>query len=531
MRGRQPSGPEFVDKLNGSDKAKSRLKVVLETMTGTCRVQEACDKLAIKEARFDQIRIEGLQAALQALEDRPAGRPARTPSPAEEENQRLQEQVTQLKRELELAALRVELAVEKPKGATEPAKKNDSEFPSTGPSFPNEENVVNHLKNRIANESMPEGPPRRGFAGQRVEREQDQLVRRHIVEGGQRLVDQGWRWVNIAATLGMALRTLRDWRFDVKRDFLEARALGRPTLDASREERNQVIRHIDELGPSIGLPSLRLEFPSLARAELDDILARYRRVWQKLNRQPIHVLHWTRPGAVWAMDFHGPRSLIDDRYPYLFAVRDLSSGQQLLWQPVVDVTAATAERALEALFAEHGVPLVVKSDNGSAFIEDAVRKLSQNSGANILFSPPRTPSYNGSIEAGIGSLKSRTEQHAARHGHPGYWTWDDAEAARLEANATSRPQGPLGPSPDILWAGRQPITQQERTSFQIAVALQLTEIEATQEWDKQDPQKDSQRRAMDREAISRALVEHGYLFYSRRSIPLPITSKKAASIM
>jgi transposase InsO family protein len=390
---------------------------------------------------------------------------------------------------------------------------------------------VNHLKNLIPSEPVAEGPPRRGFAGQRIEREQELVVRRHVVDVGQRLAEQGWNWAEIAERLGLAPRTLRDWRHDLAHNQLRALPLGRPTLSAPREQRNEVIRHIDELGPGIGLPSLRLAFPNLARAELDDILRRYRRVWRKLNRETIHVLHWTKPGAVWAIDFHGPRPLIDDRHPYLFAVRDLSSGQQLLWLPVADPSAKTTVEAMASLFAIHGAPLVVKSDNGSAFIAEAFRELSQKSGAKILFSPPRMPRYNGSIEAGIGSLKSRTEQHAARRGHPGHWTWDDAEAALLEANATARPRGPLGPSPDQLWSDRTPITEAERHRFSITVADRLQEIEADQGWPHENPKDDMHQRAMDREAIRLALVEHGYLYFTRRRIPLPITSKKVAGII
>jgi len=189
---------------------------------------------------------------------------------------------------------------------------------------------------------------------------------------------------------------------------------------------------IDELGPGIGLPTLRLEFPGMARAQLEELLRRYRRIWRKRNRQPIRVLHWTRPGAVWAIDFHGPRPPIDGLYPNLLAVRDLSSGQQLLWLPVHDMTAPTVLQALNGLFTTHGAPLVLKSDNGSAFVADEVQELLAQFGVKNLFSPPRMPRYNGSIEAGIGSLTSRTEQHATRQGHPGYWTWHDAEAARFE---------------------------------------------------------------------------------------------------
>ncbi len=42
MRGRYPSGPEFVDKLDGSPEAKERLKVLLETIAGQLRVGDAC---------------------------------------------------------------------------------------------------------------------------------------------------------------------------------------------------------------------------------------------------------------------------------------------------------------------------------------------------------------------------------------------------------------------------------------------------------------------------------------------------------
>ena len=63
----------------------------------------------------------------------------------------------------------------------------------------------------------------------------------------------------------------------------------------------------------------------------------------------------------------------------------------------------------------HGPPLVVKSDNGSVFGAPAMETLLHDFGVLHLFSPPGTPSYNGAIEAGIGSLKARSEAHAARH--------------------------------------------------------------------------------------------------------------------
>jgi hypothetical protein len=130
MRGRYPSGPEFVDKLEGSPEAKKRLKVILETTAGTCRILEACERLGISEQRFDQIRIESLQAALTALEHKLAGRKPRQPSPLETDVQRLQEQIAQLKADLHAALIRAEIAVILPKVGAADQKKTPNPKPS-----------------------------------------------------------------------------------------------------------------------------------------------------------------------------------------------------------------------------------------------------------------------------------------------------------------------------------------------------------------------------------------------------------------
>jgi transposase InsO family protein len=309
-----------------------------------------------------------------------------------------------------------------------------------------------------------------------------------------------------------------------------ARPLGRPIVVAPRAQRNAVFELLEELGPGIGLATLRAAFPGMVRAALDDFLQRYRRLWRKLHQQSMFVLHWPVVGRVWAIDFHGPRPAIDGLYPHLLAVRDLSSGQQLLWLPVADATAATVVEALRGLFTHYAPPLVLKSDNGSAFGATAVQELLEQRGVKNLFSPPQMPRYNGSIEAGIGSLTSRTEQFAARRGYPGDWTWDDAAAARLQANATARPRGLRGPSPEELWAGRTPITMSEREGFQQTATVLFEEIAAASEGRPAHMSEEMHRRAMDRQAIRRALEEHGYLYFTRRRIPLPIRRRKAASI-
>jgi len=388
---------------------------------------------------------------------------------------------------------------------------------------------MNYLRHRSAREPIRE--ERRRAAGQRLEREHEQVVRRHVVESGLDLQAAGWQWADTADFFQLAPRTLRGWRHDGISTALRLVPLGRPIRPAGPVERNDVIHYLDEWGPAVGLPTLQTMFPLLTRAALADILGRYRRLWRRRHQQPLQVLHWSAPGRVWAIDFHGPRPPIDGLYPDLLAVRDLASGRQLAWLPVPDATAATAVAALTSLFVAHGAPLVLKSDNGSAFGAKAVQRLCDQFGVRNLFSPPVMPRYNGSIEAGIGSLKTRTDQAAQRRGCPGDWTYDDAVVARLEANATARPRGEYGPSPDELWSARTPITQAERSAFQQTVRCLRSAIEATLASPPPLGRTEMEQRSIDRQATSRALVDHGYLRYTRRPFYPPIRNQKAAGIV
>ena len=134
MRGRKPAGPESVDELPGSEMAKDRLKTLLQTMMGECRVIEACQHLSISEPRYHQLKHQMLAAALEALEPRPAGRPVRVPSEAEKEIEKLQNELRERETELNVATVREEIALILPrvaKTATRTEKKNGNDDPPT----------------------------------------------------------------------------------------------------------------------------------------------------------------------------------------------------------------------------------------------------------------------------------------------------------------------------------------------------------------------------------------------------------------
>ena len=83
----------------------------------------------------------------------------------------------------------------------------------------------------------------------------------------------------------------------------------------------------------------------------------------------------------------------------------LRSGSPLMMQrPMSGESSVEVCRALDALFVQYGVPMVIKEDNGSAFRSDDVKKLIEKWGVIFLMSPPHYPVYNRSVESGISTM-------------------------------------------------------------------------------------------------------------------------------
>src|SRR5207245_1820914 len=284
------------------------------------------------------------------------------------------------------------------------------------------------------------------------------------------------------------------------------------------------------MGPHATLAALRDLFPKVARGALENLLERCRSVYRRRSRWLIHTLRWTKPGSVWATDFTEPPAPIDGEYRWLLLIRDLASGRQLLALPCHGESAGLVVAALRCLFQLYGPPLVLKMDNGSAFISADVKALLQEHGVFALFSPPGTPAYNGSVEAGIGSLEVRAFYESARHDRPGEWTCDDVAAACRQANDTAHPWGLGGPTPEQAWRDRTRINEIEARAFRSAYDHERER--ACAEWQIPAWQHQSHwlRASIDRVALSRALIERGYLLIRSRRVTPPITLQYAGRI-
>jgi hypothetical protein len=122
--------------LAGSDTAKQRARVILETIAGTRRLKEACELLGISEQRFHQLREEMMAAAVKALEPGQPGRRPQTLTPAEEQVVALEQQLAEQEIELRTAKARAEIAMIMPEVKHEPAQPDEPEKKTPATSTP-----------------------------------------------------------------------------------------------------------------------------------------------------------------------------------------------------------------------------------------------------------------------------------------------------------------------------------------------------------------------------------------------------------
>ena len=280
---------------------------------------------------------------------------------------------------------------------------------------------------------------------------------------------KGRRLPRVAAMLMLATSTLRGWMRRARRTrAASVPRRGRPPRPVPPEETDAIDELLGECRGRIGVAAL-LRCADAPRARLEAHV----RAWRRRHSRHVGRLEWTAPGTVWAMDWtetDAPVDAVGVACRWTLLVRDLAGSMQLAAVPAAHATARVAAETLGALFASYGAPLVLKTDNGGNVAEAEVRALLAARGVAHLRSPPRTPRYNGAVEAGIGSLKARLRAIASSRGRPCAPTCDDLEEARLEANALARPWGTDGPTPNERWETRRPAAAAEREALANAIA-------------------------------------------------------------
>jgi len=193
--------------------------------------------------------------------------------------------------------------------------------------------------------------------------------------------------------------------------------------------------------------------------------------------------------------------------------------------PLEEATARVVQETYLRLFDEHGPPLVLKSDNGKALTQGGVPALLAEHDVTPLISPPYRPQYNGSCEAGVRAMKSRTEDLAHLADRSRRWKSEDLAHALQIANEHHR-SGPHSPSRLARWQQRSSISTAERSAFQSALVACRGQLAATQA----GPLPKQQTRTLERRSVAQTLVEQGLLVIHRRPDTSPHQEPKADRI-
>jgi putative transposase len=150
--------------------------------------------------------------------------------------------------------------------------------------------------------------------------------------------------------------------------------------------------------PSVGLPALRRAIPGLPKNSAAAFLKRLKRVRRRRRRRRSCRVRWLASNTVWAIDgtlfdqpvgANGRRALV---------VVEMHSRNTLCVDSVPGERASAVIACLRRLIEKHGAPLVLKADNGSAFIAGCLAIFCRRHGITLMHSPVRRPSWNGTCE-------------------------------------------------------------------------------------------------------------------------------------
>jgi hypothetical protein len=101
----------MVDRQPGSEGARQRTKVIMETLQGQRRTKEACECLGVSQQLFQRLRAKLLRGAVDTQELKQAGRKPRRRTAAEQRIAELEAEVAELQAALRTAQTREEIAL------------------------------------------------------------------------------------------------------------------------------------------------------------------------------------------------------------------------------------------------------------------------------------------------------------------------------------------------------------------------------------------------------------------------------------
>ncbi len=248
------------------------------------------------------------------------------------------------------------------------------------------------------------------------------------------------------------------------------------------------------------MPALRKAIPGLPKNSAGAFLKRLERVLQRLRRRRCHRLYWNVPSTGWAIDGTWFDQRIGDHGRRALVVVELNSRRTLCVQSVPGERAGAVVECLQRLVAKHGAPLVLKADNGSAFISRLVADFCQQHEIALMHSPVSLPSWNGTCEVSGRWAKARATEAARQRGA--------SQLTQADLDCAVTYDGVLPPVDPAL-----------RASFRAVLQRELAAAAAEQGLALDGSARDHVRRSLGRVAAKRALQICHILTIEGRGFP------------
>jgi len=159
------------------------------------------------------------------------------------------------------------------------------------------------------------------------------------------------------------------------------------------------------------------------------------------------------PFQVVAIDHAGPFPLTSSKKEYILVCVDMFSGYPEA-VAVPSLEAAQTVKALLPIFARHGWPKVIISDNGTSFRNALLRELCRHTGMKQHFTTTRHPQSNGAAENLVKAIKTALKLDNLQRSDKMWKNWDQRLDMVLFALRRA-PRAPLWLSPAQIIYGRQ----------------------------------------------------------------------------
>ena len=144
------------------------------------------------------------------------------------------------------------------------------------------------------------------------------------------------------------------------------------------------------------------------------------------------------------------------------------------------------------------------------------------------WSPPLRPGYNEPVESAIRWLKERTDHAASRRGEAGFWTVEDLQVALEQTNNLSKDAEEGGAVRRLGFQSRQPVSPKLRLALRKRLVYERQRERRLGQLQGAKDEGRPQRAAIERKAMSRALVALGVRTIKARRVSPTLRSIFAA---